>query len=1451
MPMDVNAGASSPHGDCSGDSSTEKSPPRSCYRFPSHSRRDAIATEASVIRSVRHGASTGGVSIVPSDASSILCSQSRSAPVSAPNTSGADYLACSWPKPTVDADSRSHATPSKSLTGGSTTVRNLQDQVGLSAGVVLSDSPFTPLPSGRSIPSPTTNSAPIALCRSTPFVEHVPYPHPTPNSLDVAARDNEGKAAALNLRYSKYQRLDNEQRVGTSRLYSADCHTPSAQLGSYDAAALSGQNADDEHRRRREHNGRQIEGRGSILRDELQTASGATIVRNATPGRTARVQDSRILETPREAHSYAPDVEAVPSLVSRATVSQENHCQDNGCLDGSTADEILTELSRTSISCSFCNSEQNTDAESSRKRPMYSEDKRSDKARRWLSVKLSSISASSGHGGLEVKKTVPALVSDLVNLTDVGERLNCCSLCATMFDKVEKRSRRTASDADKAVAAFYRRRDRPEKPTTCYFCDRVEEKTGWRPPVESSSQTKIGFDFRFRYLDPESSSFRSVSEALAFRLSLPLSVCAHFVRNTDTLGACNRHKQVNRHVQHSLTFISSTCIVPDCGAVINLKVLRAPENGDLSVIEDALYSAFDSSLAVSDVLDHKLCAEHYALLTRAPRNSRTSLACLIADMQLYRGQAVSAFVISLLQAFGIDVSSSNSAALLPTALDKDFPRPVHGVIYFKVLFDYLLKDTEQNKMDRRTLFSILVSALAPFGVHTDKDSHNGFIYFYRQQLVIEEIRSSESTSEGLSASFIRPLHSDKERQELARLGTVFKEARCELLAGRMNLRDIVLAISPWYWVYNAWTLASGRQRESWIRTAKSMKLAKPTGIWPCANLDEIMPRGDILATLVPSSVRLVRRVLTEIERRVTILTGIYGPIGTGVGALVHMKGSKALQVSLSRLGLCCTYSEMLKIRGMFTSQRNAHPAKAFASIPPNSLVCMSLDNADFSLPNSIDVCGKNTSGEHLTFASVHAMQIPPTHADRPPHLMAFKDTLIQFPNREEFVSNFVTKHDDPDLVAYGTVLLGRVWQMRERLQSKNPKDQISLRHLLFSSIEVFPAQNSVVIFAKLEDFKASDANELLRVIEDAVLEMLPGQPGRYELLGVSGDFPVLWIVWKEWVKRLALLRSEGKELKWFPFPSGAAFHDLKVGALPTLKMLMEGALVEDLIKNGRAGLSNWYCNNWNLVGNLRKNRRVNDSVIVASILSVVPTLRAEDPELDAALDKQYEDSADDVQGTISKSGSKLRVTQAVTRKAFEDGAAIRKSILQFCGKHRNAAFYLGLVLLDLLIPTTALQILSRCGQTSIYQKFYFNLSPFILQTTKSSYQKHSVMTMHILAVLPDCVVADIFGGAPGAMVVNPGRNPYANLPQDETTEMGIGDVKGLPIRRKEPLLKSVTWCGEVSRIAKALQSAMKLEGQPGSVFQSKEERQWDKDGILTTFDKEHGGATNASVYCIC
>lgn len=83
---------------------------------------------------------------------------------------------------------------------------------------------------------------------------------------------------------------------------------------------------------------------------------------------------------------------------------------------------------------------------------------------------------------------------------------------------------------------------------------------------------------------------------------------------------------------------------------------------------------------------------------------------------------------------------------------------------------------------------------------------------------------------------------------------------------------------------------------------------------------------------------------------------------------------------------------------------------------------------------------------------------------------------------------------------------------------------------------------------------------------------------------------------------------------------------------------------------------------------------------------------------------------------------------------------------------------------------------------------------------------------------------------------------------DEQLELGVGITKGLPIRKVEPLLGSVTWVVELTRTGDSMVSALQLNGREISLEDSTDYIRRDADGIILSYDKEHGVASNAGAY---
>lgn len=92
-----------------------------------------------------------------------------------------------------------------------------------------------------------------------------------------------------------------------------------------------------------------------------------------------------------------------------------------------------------------------------------------------------------------------------------------------------------------------------------------------------------------------------------------------------------------------------------------------------------------------------------------------------------------------------------------------------------------------------------------------------------------------------------------------------------------------------------------------------------------------------------------------------------------------------------------------------------------------------------------------------------------------------------------------------------------------------------------SGLEVFPATGSVVMFARLHDYMASEKRELIKSAKEPAEELHADGVGRYPLLAVPGDFPahlilVTWFSRRLEVcsiarrQRLAHLKGRGRYL---------------------------------------------------------------------------------------------------------------------------------------------------------------------------------------------------------------------------------------------------------------------------------------------------------------------------------
>lgn len=289
---------------------------------------------------------------------------------------------------------------------------------------------------------------------------------------------------------------------------------------------------------------------------------------------------------------------------------------------------------------------------------------------------------------------------------------------------------------------------------------------------------------------------------------------------------------------------------------------------------------------------------------------------------------------------------------------------------------------------------------------------------------------------------------------------------------------------------------------------------------------------------------------------------------------------------MNRLGVACSRGLVLSLQKELVAAREEQEQRGgvYSSIPSGYWCFLALDNLDKTMPHALNVRGMDRSGLHVTFGSLHPLELPPESKQRTAggHF-TLRNPLQQFPTREQLVQHFVPSTEDADLVSFQNIVFGLVLSFKDRLASDDPSQQLSLRRLLSSALTKHKPRGSKVLLARLDDYKATNKHELLCTVEQAV-EQLASTNKDAPLLGVVGDCPTYVILWTRW----SSLVKSGQMPGWFPVPGGAAFHDWKSGAFPALKFLFRGSIYEDIIAEGRSGMSQYYVDNFPTITNLRK-----------------------------------------------------------------------------------------------------------------------------------------------------------------------------------------------------------------------------------------------------------------------
>lgn len=194
------------------------------------------------------------------------------------------------------------------------------------------------------------------------------------------------------------------------------------------------------------------------------------------------------------------------------------------------------------------------------------------------------------------------------------------------------------------------------------------------------------------------------------------------------------------------------------------------------------------------------------------------------------------------------------------------------------------------------------------------------------------------------------------------------------------------------------------------------------------------------------------------------------------------------------------------------------------------------------MPYSLPVASMETAGCHVTFTSLYALLMDADSGQTLGIPFVLRNPTQAYPTRESLVAAMVPDRSDPDLVAYQKLTLGLSWVHKAHLSSTIKRMPSSLRRVVFAALVAHPARKSTVMFARLDDFRATNKHDILRVVEEIKSSLCARGGDVAPLLGVSGDFPTFDILWRAWV---GIVRA-GTPPRWFPVAGGAAFHDWKM-----------------------------------------------------------------------------------------------------------------------------------------------------------------------------------------------------------------------------------------------------------------------------------------------------------------
>lgn len=1067
--------------------------------------------------------------------------------------------------------------------------------------------------------------------------------------------------------------------------------------------------------------------------------------------------------------------------------------------------------------------------------------------------------ADSGNGCEELKKKVieNPLLEDNVNVSD-DEEMGICKSCSKMFTEVAKKVKSGFSTAACTEVKRFRRRLQSEKrqslPNICFVCVRSAERDS------SSVHGKAGIDSALTRCWKDSVLRDTFTAAFSERSGLSTDAVRELMRSAnDTAVVCNVHKQLVRRTIDAVkvSLCNRTCAIPHCDVSHGVRAFRVNETDDMATLEmeDACHIIFDG-VSLSQLRDKRICAGHRSALNRSSDSSTLPslqfppfarvLKSVVAKTSGFDNQAPRIVYISEV----LEYLAQEVSAFLDASCDaySTAERTQNHIASTTSFMNY------SQQWRRHKLQAILVPRLALRGIYLDHSPSSQRKFYINPDATVhyaKMIPKAPAGRQGSQNTVLLSLTASELSRQVSLFGEGLKRDLKSFSTGDWSLRRILSLIPSHLWTFMMWALSSQRRKEAWLIRAREQGISAAdiyVNLWPVSNIPSVLEShgSNLFSSLAPADVVLIRRVLTILEQMAFTKTSAVGPILLATGIGLYVSETRKLHETMNKLGLACSRGLVLALQKELVAARQEQEQSGgvYSSIPSGYWCFLALDNLDKAMPHALNVRGANTSGLHVTFGSLHAIELPGNSLQRSADShFPLRHPLQQFPTREELVDDFVPSTEDADLVSFQNIVFGLVLTYRDRLASDNSSQQLSLRRLLLSALTSHKPRGSKVILARLDDYKATNKHELLKTVDKAV-EQLSSTNKDAPLLGVVGDCPTYVILWTRW----SSLVKSGEMPRWFPVPGGAAFHDWKSGSFPALKFLFKGSIYEDIIAEGRSGMSQFYVDNFSTVTNLRKNRRTIEQVFVAQIRTASDSMRISDPVFSDALESLESSTHPSLdlsaRGLLQEMGSGILVDELVTQRVYKMGEAFRKSILLQSQKSTTADFYLRVLLCEHVVPIIAAQALLRVGQTSVYSKFWFALSPDIMSTQQSTYQKLVVMQMSVHAALPVEVLSDLLAGEPGCLVIcRHGDSDIAQYPHDECLECGVKIVKQSIEKGVGDPLKCIYWIGEFNAIDKKMRSEMRMKEREA-------EGDFEKDdlGIIRGYDREARGASNSLAY---